>query len=200
MSRIIKSIYTCPKCGRSVSWQRRLLKSGIFTQWPCKNCGAMLEYDCWKSLVLIPMFVLLTYAWTKPQVHVVAIYLFVLISILGIYFTKIFLNPIVESKNKKKISACPKCGHFTDWRHRLNTRLFSRWPCKMCDTLLGFSYWKSLILIPMFALLLYLWIEPPRTLLNVNLFIIGSVIGIHLAKIFIIPIVEKKERTKLNAE
>ena len=196
----IKNIYTCSKCGHSVGWQHRLLKSGIFSQWPCKNCGTMLEYDCWKSLVLIPVFVLLIYAWTKPQVHVVAIYLFVLSSVLGIYFVKMFLNPIVESENMKKISACPKCGHLTDWRHRLNIRLFSQWPCETCGTILGFSYWKSLILIPMIALLLYLWIEPQRTLLNVNLFTLGSIVGIHLAKVFLTPIVEKKVRPKPDAE
>lgn len=101
----IKNIYFCPKCRHSVGWQHRLLKSGIFTQWPCKNCGTILEYDCWKSLVLIPMFVLLIYAWTKPQVHLVAIYLFVLISVLGIYFAKMFLNPIVKKGTRQKSGA-----------------------------------------------------------------------------------------------
>lgn len=76
----LKNLYTCPKCGHSVGWRRRWLKSGIFTQWLCKNCGTTLEYDCWKSLVLIPMFVLLIYAWIKPQVHVVAVYFFVFFS------------------------------------------------------------------------------------------------------------------------
>ena len=198
MRIIIKNLYTCPKCGHSVGWRRRWLKSGIFTQWLCKNCGTTLEYDCWKSLVLIPMFVLLIYAWIKPQVHVVAVYFFVFLSFLGIYFAKTFINPIVESKNMKKISACPNCGHLTDWRRRLNTPLFYQWPCENCGTQLGFSYWQSLILIPLIAILLYLWIEPQRTILFS--FTVGTFLVIHLARIFVIPIVEKGARQKSDSD
>ena len=99
----------------------------------------------------------------------------------------------------KNIYTCPKCGHSVGWRRRFNTTLFSQWPCESCGTILGFRYWQSLILIPMFAILLYLWIEPPRTILNVGLSITGSVFSIHLAKIFVIPIVEKGTRQKSDS-
>lgn len=78
-------------------------------------------------------------------------------------------------------------------------RLKTRLPPESCGTILGFSYWQSLILIPMFAILLYLWIEPRRTILNVNLFIIGSFFFIHLARIFVIPIVEEGTRQKSDS-
>ena len=99
----------------------------------------------------------------------------------------------------KSIYACPKCGHPIGWRRRFNTTLFSQWPCESCGAILGFSYWQSLILIPLIAILLYLWIGPPRTILNVSLFIIGSVFSIHLARIFVIPIVEKGARQKSDS-
>ena len=50
----------------------------------------------------------------------------------------------------------------------------------------------------MFAILLYLWIEPRRTILNVNLFIIGSFF-FFLARIFVIPIVEEGTRQKSDS-
>ena len=195
----IKNIYSCPKCGHSVGKWRKL-NAGIFSQWHCKNCGTLLKVTYWKGMIFIFMLALLIYFWINPQRNILHIQLLVLGLIIFDILAKMFISPIVESEEKKKISACPECGHLTDWRHRLNVRLFSQWSCKNCSTILGFSYWPSLILIPMFALLLYLWIDPPRTLLNVNLFIIGSVIGIYLAKIFIFPIVEKGPRQKPDSE
>ena len=42
MIKNIKNICTCPKCGHSVGWRRKLF-TGILAQWPCKNCGTALD-------------------------------------------------------------------------------------------------------------------------------------------------------------
>ena len=57
-----------------------------------------------------------------------------------------------------------------------------------------------MIFISMLALLIYLWINPQRTILDINLFVIGLIIGVHLVKMFVIPIVEKGPRQKPDSE
>ena len=100
----------------------------------------------------------------------------------------------------KSSYTCPKCGHpVRKWR-KLNAGIFSQWSCKNCGTLLKVTYWKSMIFISVLALLIYLWINPQRTILDINLFVIGLIIGVHLIKMFVIPIVEKGPRQKPDSE
>ncbi len=100
----------------------------------------------------------------------------------------------------KNLYTCPKCRHPVGWWRKLNAGIFSQWPCKNCGTLLKVTYWKSMIFVSIFVLLVYLWLNPQRTILDINLFVIGLIIGVHLIKMFIIPIVEKGASQKSDAE
>ena len=100
----------------------------------------------------------------------------------------------------KNIYTCPKCGHTIGWRRKLNTGFFNQWPCENCGTLLRINYWKRMVLIFLFALLLYLWIRPEVTPLNVSLFAVSYVLGELVVKFFFSSIVEKGPRQKPDSE
>ena len=99
----IKSLYTCPKCGHSVGWRRKLKASGVWGRhWPCKNCGALLGINPWnKILLLICIVALLLYLWIGPTTPFHFMVLALSVS-LGNLFTTIFVFPVVEKGARQK--------------------------------------------------------------------------------------------------
>ena len=102
--------------------------------------------------------------------------------------------------NLKNIYSCPKCGHPVGRWRKLNAGIFSQWPCKNCGTLLKVTYWKGMIFVSIIILLIYLWITPQRTILDIQLLILGLIIFDIFVKMFISPIVEKSPRQKPDSE
>ena len=100
----------------------------------------------------------------------------------------------------KSIYTCPKCGHPVGWWRKLNTGIFTHWPCATCGTILKVNHWKHLVFSFIVALLIYLWINPQSSVLAINLFVIGLIIGVHLVKMFMIPIAEKRPRQSSDSE
>ena len=99
MPRIIKSIYTCPKCGHSVGWRRRWIYSGNL--WPCKKCGTFLGIGVVRTFILLFAIWVSTHLWVKPQVN-----FWVFIVILAFGFLLAFnVAPIVKKKVRPKSDA-----------------------------------------------------------------------------------------------
>ena len=209
----IKSIYTCPKCGRSVGewgWHK-LRAGGIFGRhWPCKNCGTILGLNPWQRTILILVCAASLYLLFVPTTPF-QVGLFAISIVFGIFLVDIFLVSIVEKpavaeyipRIMKSISECPKCGHLVGLRHRGNTFFCLTWPCKNCGTLLGFRYWKSAIFIFFLAVLLGLWMSSAlhiRLSTSILSALIFSNIGMMLANTFCNPIVEKGTRQKSDSD
>ena len=208
----IKSIYTCPKCRHPIEeWGWHKWKaSGFFGRhWPCKNCGTLLEIHPWNNIGLpIYLCAIFLYLWIGPATpsHFVLV---VVSFVVGSFLATILIFPIVEKpavaeyipKVMKSISTCSKCGHLVGLRHRWNTLFYKTWPCKNCDTRLGFRYWKSAIFMSFVAVLLYLWVAPHVRLSTAILFALTfSNIGMMLANTFCNPIVEKGARQKSDLD
>ena len=98
-----KSIYTCPKCGHSVGWRRKLKAGGVWGRhWPCKNCGTLLGINPWnKILLLICIGALFLYVWIWPTTPFHFCVLAFSVS-LGNLLTTIFVFPIVEKGTRQK--------------------------------------------------------------------------------------------------
>lgn len=94
MPMSIKNSYTCPICGHSVGWHHRL-SVGVFSQWSCKNCGTLLGFNYWKSLILIPLITVAAFLCT-PYVN---IWILIVFYVFGMFLA---LNPIVEKRPRQK--------------------------------------------------------------------------------------------------
>ena len=100
MPRIIKNLYTCPKCGHSVGWRRRL-SANIFSIWPCKNCGTPLGFGSVRSLILVSIFTFSTALWLKPHVN---FWVFWVIFASGMIFAG-YVDPVVEKHEPQRPDA-----------------------------------------------------------------------------------------------
>ena len=96
----IKNIYTCPKCGHSVGWRRRL-SANIFSIWPCKNCGTPLGFGSVRSLILVSIFTFSTALWLKPHVN---FWVFWVIFASGMIFAG-YVDPVVEKHEPQRPDA-----------------------------------------------------------------------------------------------
>ena len=207
----LKSIYTCPKCENPIeAWGwHKVRAGGIFGRhWPCKNCGTLLGINSWQSQILMLVCATSLYFLIRPATPF-HFGLFTFSFVIGSFLANIFVVSIVEKpavaeyipKVMKSISTCSKCGHLVGLRHRWNTLFYKTWPCKNCDTRLGFRYWKSAIFMSFVAVLLYLWVAPHVRLSTAILFALAvSNIGMMLANIFCLPIVEKGARQKSDSD
>ena len=100
MPRIIKSIYSCPKCGHFVGWRRRL-SANIFSIWPCKNCGTPLGFGSVRRLILVSIVTLSTWLWLKPHVH---FWVFLVIFASGMIVAG-YVDPVVEKPEPQRRDA-----------------------------------------------------------------------------------------------
>lgn len=96
----IKNIYTCPKCEHSIGWRRRL-NASVFSQWPCKNCGASLGFGAKRCLIWLLAVIVSTQFGVKPYVD---FWVLILISALGMYMAFI-LDPVVEKYEPQRPDA-----------------------------------------------------------------------------------------------
>ena len=96
----LKNIYTCPKCGHSVGWRRRL-SANIFSIWPCKNCGTPLGFGSVRRLILVPLITLSAWLWLKPYVN---FWGFLVIFTSGMIFAG-YVDPVVEKPEPKRRDA-----------------------------------------------------------------------------------------------
>ncbi len=92
MLRNIKNICTCPKCGHSVGWRRKLF-TGILAQWPCKNCGTALEFGLNRYPILLPVVIIPINLWVTPHVD---FWVSAVINGLGIFFVSFISLVVVE--------------------------------------------------------------------------------------------------------
>ena len=100
MPRIIKSIYTCPKCEHPIGWRRRL-NASVFSQWPCKYCGTPLGFGAKRCLILLLAVIISTQLWVKPYVD---FWVLIVISTLGMYMA-FMIDSVVEKHEPQRPDA-----------------------------------------------------------------------------------------------